>query len=131
MSLPPLTKRQHETAKFIYEYTRKHRIAPSLEEIGSHSGTCKTSVFERVRYLIEKGYLVKVPRISRGLRFTPAGEAHFSAVKVDGRLMAIYLWLREEELTDPDHWDVRITASDVLDRIKPLLNLAEKGTDND
>lgn len=72
MTLPPLTRRQHQLLEFFQEYTRTHGISPTLEEMAQHFGLSKVTVFGHVAELERKGVLKRHARnISRGLQLHP------------------------------------------------------------
>lgn len=95
MSQIPLTRRQRDILDFLREYTDREGLSPTLEEIASHFGVNKVTVFGHVSELERKGAIERAaPGISRGLRIveneeTPAADAGRPAgVSILGRIAA-------------------------------------------
>ncbi|MSR74854.1 MAG: transcriptional repressor LexA [Planctomycetes bacterium] len=74
---PSLTKRQAEVLRFVAAYRDKEGLSPTLEEIGEASGVSRVTIFEHIRALEQKGYVVVDSHQSRSIRLcneTPAPQ---------------------------------------------------------
>jgi DNA-binding MarR family transcriptional regulator len=65
--LTSLTPLQAETLEYIKIFKCHHGISPTNQEIAEKFGISITSAFERIYWIIRKGYLVKIPGSSRSL----------------------------------------------------------------
>jgi repressor LexA len=66
-----LTPRQRSVLEFIIAFQRKHRISPTVREIGGNLGLRAPAGIHRVlNVLIEKGYLVAEPGKKRSWRLS-------------------------------------------------------------
>ncbi|MCA9874065.1 MAG: transcriptional repressor LexA [Ardenticatenaceae bacterium] len=71
MSKKPLSKRQQNILRFIYEYREEHDRPPTIREIGGAVGISSTSVVNyNLTRLEERGYLNREAEVSRGISFT-------------------------------------------------------------
>ncbi len=73
----PLTERQAELYRYIFEYTCEHGYQPSIRGICEHFGMkSPNSVAAHLRPLAKKGWVASPNLQSRALRFlyTPNGE---------------------------------------------------------
>ncbi|HEX9900843.1 MAG TPA: transcriptional repressor LexA [Candidatus Methylomirabilis sp.] len=69
MPTPPLTKRQRQILDFFAAYTAAHGMSPTLEEVATHFGVNKVTIFGHVSELERKGVLSRSGRrVSRGLQ---------------------------------------------------------------
>ena len=63
-----LTKKQLKTFKFIKSYLKKKNLSPSYEEIRKAVGLAsKSSIFNLVNQLIERGYIIRLKGKNRSL----------------------------------------------------------------
>ncbi|HPF13889.1 MAG: repressor LexA [Planctomycetes bacterium] len=75
----PLTARQRDILNFFREYSAEQGISPTLEEIASHFGVNKVTIFGHVAELERKGVLKRAaPGVSRGLQLVDDDEAERS-----------------------------------------------------
>jgi len=93
----PLTRRQREILDFLFDYTQREGLSPTLEEIAQHFGVNKVTIFGHVSELERKGVIERAaPGVSRGLRIVeeedvPASDSSIRgvpAVQVLGRIAA-------------------------------------------
>jgi len=63
-----LTKKQAKVLSFIKDFIEKVGWPPSLGQIASHFGVSSKSAYEYVQALVKKGYIIKVPKIARGIK---------------------------------------------------------------
>jgi repressor LexA len=76
MKLPPITRRQRDILHFFQQYTRRHQISPTLEEIAQSLGINRVTVFGHVAELERKGVLKKSAKgVSRALVMSPAAHS--------------------------------------------------------
>lgn len=67
----PLSERQQNILYFIRKYFQERRMPPTIREIGEAVDISSTSVVNyNLTKLKEKGYLERIPEVSRGLRLT-------------------------------------------------------------
>ncbi len=71
----PLTKRQAEVLRFIAAYRTKEGISPTLEEIGQASNVSRVTIFEHIRALEQKGYILVDAHQSRSIRLCAEATA--------------------------------------------------------
>ena len=77
---PPLTRRQRQILDFLEEYAGNNGMAPTLEEIASHFGVNKVTIFGHVSELERKGFIERSPPgVSRGLRVVRQEESKGSS----------------------------------------------------
>lgn len=90
MARPPLTRRQQQILEFIRHYARDEGISPTLEEIATHFGVNKVTIFGHVAELQRKGMVSRAARgVSRGLRVVePQERASRTAVSIVGSIAA-------------------------------------------
>ena len=62
---PPLTRRQRQIVDFLRQYAGEHGISPTLEEIASHFGVNKVTIFGHVAELERKGISTVVIQLLR------------------------------------------------------------------
>lgn len=68
---PDIGERSANVLRFIKKYIAENGIAPSVKEISGHATPgVFYGVHECIDRLIEHGYILKTPRISRGIRLT-------------------------------------------------------------
>jgi repressor LexA len=98
LPLPPLTRRQRQILDFYRDYSQRHGISPTLEEVAVNFGVNKVTIFGHVAELERKGVLSRAARgISRGLQLvdssaeaedTGAGSGSATRVLVLGNIAA-------------------------------------------
>lgn len=98
MPQPPLTRRQRQILDFYRDYSQRHGISPTLEEVAQNFGVNKVTIFGHVAELERKGVLSRAARgISRGLQLVdspadiePTATEHGSETRVQilGRIAA-------------------------------------------
>lgn len=98
MPQPPLTRRQRQILDFYRDYSQRHGISPTLEEVAVNFGVNKVTIFGHVAELERKGVLSRAARgISRGLQLVDssadgedpdAGRASPTRVLVLGSIAA-------------------------------------------
>ncbi len=82
---PTLTDRQSQIFAFIQRYIQRHNRPPTMKEIGSEVGVSSTSaVSKSLDALQAKGYVMRTPNVSRGLRIvgSQAGSLASSTVSL-------------------------------------------------
>ncbi len=66
---PTLTDRQSQVLAFVQRYIQRHNRPPTMKEIGAEVGISSTSaVSKSLDALQAKGYVIRTPNVSRGLR---------------------------------------------------------------
>ena len=76
----PLTKRQALVLAFIWDFTTHNPYPPTIREIVKGCNLSSTSVANyNLLCLKEKGYLTRVPNISRGIVLTERGKGEAAA----------------------------------------------------
>src|SRR5687768_2415531 len=66
-----LTRRQLDVITFVRDFRRKRGLSPTLDEIATHLGVTKVTVFDHLRELEAKGAVTRTPFHSRSVRLTP------------------------------------------------------------
>jgi repressor LexA len=67
------TKRQLDMLKAIVRLTKACGYPPTLKELGTELGIASTNcVAEHIAHLVTKGYVIRTPMVSRGLRVVRA-----------------------------------------------------------
>ena len=69
--MPALTTRQNEILAFLRDYHNHHGYPPSLRELADHFRVYPNTIQDHLKALIRKGYLIREPNRSRGLRLIP------------------------------------------------------------
>lgn len=102
---PALTRRQRQIVDFLRAYGAEHGMSPTLEEIASHFGVNKVTVFGHVAELERKGLLRRTaPGVSRGLQLLAHGSGSPpGALPILGRIAA---GAPIEAIEDPDVLDL-------------------------
>ena len=107
MPTPPLTRRQRDIVEFFRGYVEEQGISPTLEEIASHFGVNKVTVFGHVSELERKGVLRRRERgVSRALELVEEssdGETRPVTLPMLGRIAA---GTGIEEVPDHDEFDL-------------------------
>ena len=76
----PLTKRQALILAFIRDFTTRNPYPPTIRDIVKGCNLSSTSVANyNLLCLKEKGYLTRVPRVSRGIVLTERGRSEAAA----------------------------------------------------
>jgi repressor LexA len=98
-----ITKRQQELYDFIVSFMKEHGYPPTIEEIGD---ACQikwpTAVVDHLQALEKKGYIERIPGISRGIKLmddkitTPSRPT--TEVPILGRIAAGLPLLAEENV---------------------------------
>jgi len=71
-----LSERQARMLSYIRDYVEEHGYPPSIREIGQAVGISSTSVVSyNLNALVNKGFLVRNDKVSRGLRLAEDGDA--------------------------------------------------------
>ena len=66
----PLTERQAEVFRYLYEFTRTHGYQPSSQELCGHFGfTSKVSACHHIGLIAAKGWIQKATGVPRAIRF--------------------------------------------------------------
>lgn len=69
--MKPLTARQREVFDVIAKFIREHGLPPSQRDIAAAIGVSSTNgVNDFLTALERKGWIERVPKISRGIRIT-------------------------------------------------------------
>lgn len=66
--MKPPTEKQLDTLAFVACHIADKRYAPTVREVAAHFGIAVQAANDRIRALVRKGSLERVPGISRGLR---------------------------------------------------------------
>lgn len=67
----PLTERQQQVLTFIEKYWAKHRISPSVRDIGDHCGISSPNGVQcHLKALIKKGMIEVYEKVGRGIVLT-------------------------------------------------------------
>ena len=81
MSKKPLSKRQQNILKFIWDYREEHGRPPTIREIGKAVDISSTSVVNyNLTRLQERGYLSRDAEVSRGINFTEKANEFLNVV---------------------------------------------------
>ncbi|MCR4338036.1 MAG: hypothetical protein NUV91_09565, partial [Candidatus Omnitrophica bacterium] len=92
----PLTPKQKDVLKFIYEKIKSTQLPPTIREIAAHFRFTSTgTVRDYLRALVKKGYIRTSPHKSRAIELIR--EALFS-VPILGRVQAGLSTLAVEEI---------------------------------
>ncbi len=87
MKRKELSARQKKMLVFIRRFIERHGYPPTIREIGKAVGASSTSVVNyNLDRLADKGYIERVPEVSRGLRLLPQSEADVSTFPGTQRL---------------------------------------------
>ena len=74
----PLSTRQQNILRFIWEYNDENDSAPSIREIGEATDITSTSVVNyNLKRLTDLGYLIRKQMVARGLQLTDMARAMF------------------------------------------------------
>lgn len=74
----PLSTRQQNILRFIWEYNDENDSAPSIREIGEATDITSTSVVNyNLKRLTDLGYLIRKQMVARGLQLTDLARAMF------------------------------------------------------
>lgn len=74
----PLSTRQQNILRFIWEYNDENDSAPSIREIGLATDITSTSVVNyNLKRLTDLGYLIRKQMVARGLQLTDLARAMF------------------------------------------------------
>ena len=77
----PLSERQQNILRFIWDYIAEHSRPPTIREIGRNVTISSTSVVNyNLNKLEERGLLERDSDVSRGIRFTEQALAMFGTV---------------------------------------------------
>ncbi|TDJ69255.1 MAG: repressor LexA [Planctomycetota bacterium] len=118
---PPLTRRQRDIIAFFRAYVEEHEISPTLEEIATHFGVNKVTIFGHVAELERKGVLRRAARgISRGLQLVESDRHHPQTLSILGTIAA---GAPIETIEDPEAFDL----SDLLPANKEVYALRVRG----
>lgn len=63
-----LTEQQKMILKFIFLYIQENKIPPSYNDLAEITNMTRKAVYDHVERLCKKGYLKKIPYISRGIQ---------------------------------------------------------------
>jgi len=63
-----LTEQQKMILKFIFLYIQENKIPPSYNDLAEITHMTRKAVYDHVERLCKKGYLKKIPYISRGIQ---------------------------------------------------------------
>jgi len=70
----PLSKTQTEVMDFIYKFQKEKGYAPTIQEIAEERGTTRTTNYDLIIRLADKGYLKKYISYPRGIRLINYGD---------------------------------------------------------
>jgi repressor LexA len=83
----PLSTRQQNILRFIWEYNDENDSAPSIREIGEATDITSTSVVNyNLKRLTDLGYLIRKQMVARGLQLTDLARAMFETKPVMGKI---------------------------------------------
>ena len=72
----PLSSRQARIVKFLQIFTTRNRYPPTVREITKNCNNSSTSVTDYNLWVLErKGYVTRIPGISRGIVLTERGRS--------------------------------------------------------
>lgn len=63
-----LTKVQQDTLNFMKKFWDKNQYYPTFVEIAKHYEVSDSAIQSRIRLIEKKGYIEKIPGISRGFK---------------------------------------------------------------
>lgn len=91
----PLSTRQQNILRFIWEYNDENDSAPSIREIGEATDITSTSVVNyNLRRLTDLGYLIRKQMVARGLQLTDIARAMFEVkpaiAKIDELVASLF-----------------------------------------
>ena len=82
-----LSARQKKMLVFIRQFIERHGYPPTIREIGKAVNASSTSVVNyNLDRLAERGYIERVPEVSRGLRLLPRDDADVPPIPGTQRL---------------------------------------------
>ena len=121
-----LTKKQKEIFDFVQKYIKKNGISPTFEEICDHTKKAFSTVHEHVNALIDKGFLIKNEKISRGLEIVEKSEGEMVKIPLLGTIAAgqpIDVIEEKETIAIPkykllqqgNHFGLRVTGDSMID----------------
>lgn len=129
MPQQPLTRRQRQILDFYRDYSQRHGISPTLEEVAQSFGVNKVTIFGHVSELERKGVLARAARgISRGLQLVES-EHHVEATFADSKSTRVRILGRIaagapiETLEDPEELDL----GDLLPKDRDVYALRVRG----
>ena len=106
----PLSTRQQNILRFIWEYNDENASAPSIREIGSATNISSTSVVNyNLKRLTDLGYLVRKKMVARGLQLTDIARAMFEPEPIIDKIDALVSSLFRVPLVG------NITAGELID----------------
>ena len=83
----PLSTRQQNILRFIWEYNDENDSAPSIREIGEATDITSTSVVNyNLKRLTDLGYLIRKQMVARGLQLTDMARAMFETKPVINKI---------------------------------------------
>jgi repressor LexA len=89
MTNAPLTRRQRDILDFYEQYAKAHKVSPTLEEVASHFGINKVTVFGHIEELRKKGVMERFAKNkSRGMQIRASAMASSTRVPLLGRIAA-------------------------------------------
>lgn len=80
-NLPPLTERQEELLRYIWEYWQQHTYTPTQREMCEHMQISSTNPAPHLNALERKGYLRRLTG-RRNIRITRVGAKKLEALGV-------------------------------------------------
>ncbi len=84
-----LTERQREILEFIYTHIREEGTPPTVREIGRRFSLTSTgSVRDHLSALVRKGYIEKIPGLSRGIRLVKEVFSDLYSIPIVGKIVA-------------------------------------------
>ncbi len=89
MTNAPLTRRQRDILDFYEQYSKTHKVSPTLEEVASHFGINKVTVFGHIEELRKKGVMERFAKNkSRGMQIRASAMAGSTRLPLLGRIAA-------------------------------------------
>jgi len=85
--MPTLTPKQKEVLDYIKQYTKKHGISPTFKEMEEYLNKSFSTIYEHVRVLIKKGYIIKNDNDPRGIELNEE-EKNILQVPIMGTIAA-------------------------------------------
>ena len=120
------TPRQRAILQFIADYQKKHRVSPTLEEIGEEFGVHRVTIFQHVNALEKRGAIRRTAQLARSIEIVDPEFQPNPGVPVLGSIAAgrpiEAVELSDERIeatdflpTDGEHFALRVKGESMID----------------